>query len=128
MKNRFLIVVLSLVSILSVQNAKAWGGWGHHISTFIAEKHLTPEANEKCQHYLKHSLPHYSSWQDYWRHSDPFKEISYWHSSYINKKKKVTGHKNIITRDAVTQIERIVKEMEKGKYHNLSDSMVTVNL
>lgn len=128
MKNRFLIVVLLIVSILSVQSAMAWGGWGHHISTYIAEKHLTPEAKEKCQHYLKHRLPHYSSWQDYWRHSDPFKATTYWHSSYINKKNKITGHKNIITRDAVTQIERIVKEMEKGKYHNLSDSLITVNL
>ena len=128
MKNRILAVVLSLVAIMSVQNVMAWGGWGHHISTYIAEKHLTPEAREKCQHYLKHRLPHYSSWQDYWRHSDPFKDITYWHSSYINKKKKVIGHKGIITREATYQIERIVKEMENGKYHNLSDSLVAVNL
>jgi hypothetical protein len=128
MKNKILAVVLSLVAIMSVQNVMAWGGWGHHISTYIAEKHLTPEAKEKCQHYLKHRLPHYSSWQDYWRHSDPFKDITYWHSSYINKKKKVVGHKGIITREATYQIERIVKEMENGKYHNLSDSLVAVNL
>jgi hypothetical protein len=128
MKKTLVTIVLSLVAIMSVQSAMAWGGWGHHISTYIAEKHLTPEANEKCRHYLKHRLPHYSSWQDYWRHSDPFKEISYWHSSYVDKSYKVVGYKGNITREATYQIERIVKEMEKGKYKKMSDSLVAVNL
>ena len=128
MKKTLSIIALALVAIMSVQSAKAWGGWGHHITTYIAEKHLTEEANEKCRHYLNQRLPHYSSWQDYWRHSDPFKETSYWHSSYVDKNYNIVGYKGNITRDATYQIERIVKEMEKGKYKQMSDSMVRVNL
>ena len=120
--------MILLAMLVVSHSAKAWGGWGHHIVAYIAEKHLTPEAKEKCQHYLKHSLPHYSSWQDYWRHSDPFKEISYWHSSYVNKKYEVIGYKGDNSRDAAYQVDRITKEMSKGKYKKMSDSLVAVNL
>ena len=123
---RNLMILLATLAVS--QSAMAWGGWGHHISAYIAEKHLTPEAKAKCQHYLKHTLPHYSSWQDHWRHSDPFKEISYWHSSYVNKQYDIIGYKGDETRDAAYQVNRIVKEMEKGKYKSMSDSLVAVNL
>ena len=121
-------ILLTLVAIMSVQSARAWAERGHHIIAYIAEQHLTPEAKEKCQHYLRHSLPHYSSWQDYWRNSAPFKEITHWHMNYIDVNYKTVGSGGKITRDAVTQIERIVGEMSKGKYHKLSDSIITVNL
>ena len=121
-------ILLTLVAIMSAQSAMAWAERGHHIIAYIAEQHLTPEAKEKCQHYLRHSLPHYSSWQDYWRNSAPFKEITHWHMNYIDVNYKTVGSGGKITRDAVTQIERIVGEMSKGKYHKLSDSIITVNL
>lgn len=38
------------------------------------------------------------------------------------------GYKGNITRDATYQIERIIKEMEKGKYKQMSDSLVAVKL
>lgn len=128
MKQKIATFIVACVALCCVQSAMAWGGWGHHIAAYIAEKHLTPEANAKCQHYLKQNLPHFSSWQDYWRHSDPFKEISFWHSSYVNKKFDVIGYKGDETRDAAYQVNRIIKEMEKGKYKQMSDSLVAVNL
>lgn len=128
MKQKITTIILACVALCCVQSAMAWSNWGHHIAAYIAEKHLTPEAKAKCQHYLKHNLPHFSSWQDYWRHSDPFKEISFWHSSYVNKKFEVIGYKDDETRDAAYQVNRIVKEMSKGKYKQMSDSLVAVNL
>ena len=121
-------LTMTLLMLVVSQSAMAWGNWGHHITAYIAEKHLTPEAKAKCQHYLKYSLPHYSSWQDYWRHSDPFKEISFWHSSYVDKDFNIVGYKGDITRDAAYQVDRLIKEMNKGQYKNLSDSVVAVNL
>ncbi|MBR5807179.1 MAG: S1/P1 Nuclease, partial [Alistipes sp.] len=79
MKNKISIILLALIATMSVQKAMAWATWGHHVTAYIAEKHLTPEAKAKCEHYLQHSLPHFSSWQDYWRNSHPFKEITHWH-------------------------------------------------
>lgn len=128
MKNKFIAIVLSLVALLGVQRANAWALWGHHLIAYVAEQHLTPEAKSNCEHYLKHKVTHYSLWQDYWRNSDPFKEITHWHMNYVDKDFNTVGKKGDITRDAVTQIERIVKEMEKGKYKQMSDSMVMVNL
>ena len=122
------ILIFACIATLSVQRAMAWGNTGHHVVAYIAEQQLTTEAKEKCRHYLKYSLPHFSSWQDYWRHSDPFKEIHYWHMNRVNAKFKTVGDKGNVSRDAVTQINRIVKEMEGGKYKQMSDSMVVVNL
>ena len=125
---RITTLALLCVAFLGVQSAMAWGGWGHHITAYIAEHHLTPEAKAKCQHYLKHNLPHYSVWQDYFRHSKPFQEIHYWHMNYVDENFSAIGNKGNITRDATYQIERIVKEMGKGGYKNLSDSIVNLNL
>ena len=120
--------VVALVALFGVQSAKAWGTWGHHAVAFIAEKHLTPEAKAQCERYLQFSLPHYSSWQDYWRNSHPFEEITHWHMNRVDKDFMTVGTKGNVSRDAVTQINRIVKEMEKGKYKQMSDSLVAVNL
>jgi hypothetical protein len=128
MRKKLSILIVALVASMSIQSAMAWSSWGHHISAYIAEKHLTPEAKAQCEHYLKHKLPHHSSWQDHWRHSDPFKESSYWHSSYVNTKYEVVGYKEDETRDAAYQVDRIVKEMNNGQYKNMSDSLVAVNL
>ena len=127
MKNKFLVLLLSFIAISGVQEALAWATTGHHVVAYIAEQHLTPEAKAKCEQYLQFSLPHYSSWQDYWRNSDPFKEITHWHMNRVDRKFKTVGKGNV-SRDAVTQINRIVKEMEKGQYKNMSDSLIAVNL
>lgn len=128
MKRKVITLILALVAILSAEEAMAWAKWGHHIIAYIAEQHLTPEAKANCEHYLKHKVTHYSLWQDYWRNSHPFKEITHWHMNYIDKNYNTTGKKGVISRDATTQIERITKEMEKGKYKQMSDSLVAVNL
>jgi hypothetical protein len=125
---KIITIVIALVALFGVRTAQAWGTWGHHAVAFIAEKHLTPEAKAKCQQYLQFSLPHYSSWQDYWRNSPPFQEITHWHMNRVNKDFVTVGTKGNVSRDAVTQINRIVKEMEKGKYKEMSDSLVAVNL
>ncbi len=128
MKPKLLIIAMSLVAMMSVHNALAWGGWGHHMTAYIAEKHLTPVAKQKCEQYLRHSLPHYSSWQDSWRNSPPFEEIHYWHMNYVDMDYITIGRNGDITRDAVTQIERITRAMSKGQYRNMTDSLVAVNL
>jgi hypothetical protein len=46
----------------------------------------------------------------------------------VYAKFKTIGDKGNLSRDAVTQINRIVKEMENGKYKNMSDSLIAVNL
>ena len=120
--------VIALVALFGAQSAMAWGTWGHHAVAYIAEKHLTPEAKAKCEQYLQFSLPHYSSWQDYWRNSHPFEEITHWHMNRVDKDFVTVGSGGKVSRDAVTQINRIVKEMEKGKYKQMSDSLVAVNL
>lgn len=128
MKRKVVIILLTLVAIMSAERVVAWGKWGHRISAYIAEQHLTEKANAECRRYLKHSLPYYASWQDYWRHCDGFQEITHWHMNYLNPDFTTSGKHGKISRDATTQIERITKEMEKGKYLNMPDSIVADNL
>ena len=128
MKRKISIVLIAIVATMGVQRAMAWGGQGHRISAYIAEQHLTPEAKAKCQHYLKHSLPYFASWMDYWRTIEPFRDITYWHSCTVDEDFRPVGKAGHPERDAVYQTERIMKEMCKGKYKELSDSMIMVNL
>ncbi|MBO5874942.1 MAG: S1/P1 nuclease [Alistipes sp.] len=114
------IAVAVVVATLEVQ---AWGRDGHSAIAYMAEQHLTPQAREKCHHYLRHSLAYYASWQDHWRFTDPYKEIHYWHTS------KVDAHNNLLEnggRAAYVQIERIRKEMKD--WRSLDDSTIVVNL
>ena len=128
MKRKISIFILALVAVMGVQSAMAWGGQGHRISAYIAEQHLTPEAKAKCEYYLKHSLPYFASWMDYWRNIVPFREIHYWHSCTVDNNFVPVGKPGYQTRDASYQTERILKEMGNGKYKNLPDSIVMVNL
>lgn len=48
--------------------------------------------------------------------------------NYVDADFNTKGKGGDVTRDAVTQLERLIKEMGKGKYHQLSDSLVAVNL
>ena len=74
------ILVLSLVAVMGVQSAKAWGGYGHSAIAYVAEQHLTPEAKAKCRYYLKHTLTYYASWMDYWRSVPAYKSVNNPHS------------------------------------------------
>ena len=128
MKSKIMIVALALMMIMGVQSAKAWATWGHHIVAYIAEQHLTPETKSKCEDYLHHKVTHYSLWQDYWRNTFPFKASNDWHMNHVDENYNTIGIKRNINRDVVTQLNRIIGEMSKGQYHNMSDSLVNVNL
>ena len=124
MKRKVLLAIAVVAATVSATiKVQAWGGVGHNAIAYIAEKHLTPEAREKCLHYLKHTPAYYATWQDQWRFTDPYKEIHYWHTS------KVDANNNPIEnngRAAHIQIERIRKEMKN--WRSLDDSTIVVNL
>lgn len=128
MKFRILILALMLVAVASTQEALAWTGVGHNVVAYMAEKHLTPEAKAKCQHYLKHNLPHYALWQDSWRNIDPFKDVATGHMSYVDKNLKIVGRNGDITFDAVTRLNKHINTLSNGNYRNLPDSIVALTL
>ena len=124
MKNKILVLTISLFTLLSAGSVKAWNGFGHSCAAYIAEQHLTPEAKAKCEAYLQHSFVFYASWMDQWRYIDPYKETSDWHTIYVENEKwqlEVPRQKS-----AHNQTERIWKEMKN--YKNLPDSLVRQNL
>ena len=85
MRRKLLMTLAIAVAVVSATfEVQAWGGAGHNAIAYIAEQHLTPEAREKCYHYLKHSPAYYATWQDQWRFTDPYKEIHYWHTSKVD--------------------------------------------
>lgn len=123
MKKSILMTVLAIISLFSAKEAFAWGGNAHTTVTVIAERHLTPEAKAKVEHYLNHTLPFYAVWMDQIRFTDPFRPTSKWHSNWwdADGRLDVTNPKC-----SAYQVERLRKEMEN--YHNLSDSTIRVNL
>lgn len=121
-------LALLLLTLAVSQNAMAWGKWGHRISAYIAEQHLTEKAASECRRYLKHTLPYHASWQDYWRNCEGFGEVCTAHAHYVNEDFSLRGKGNNPDRDPVSRIDKIMKQMEKGQYLNMPDSIVAMNL
>ena len=124
MKINRLILVLCLVVAMGVQSAMAWGSFGHCCMAYVAEQHLTPEAKEKCQYYLRHSLAYYASWMDYWRGSEHFRKVNSGHSNKTTK----SGNGVILTRGAMGHLVSALNELGNGNYKNLPDSVVRQRL
>ena len=127
MKNLRNLAILLLALVVS-QNAMAWGKWGHRISSYIAEQHLTEKANAECRRYLQHSLPYFASWQDHWRSCKGFGEVCTAHSHYVDHNFNLYGKGGNPDRDPVSRVDKIMKQMEKGQYLNMPDSIVAMNL
>ena len=122
-KKLLLVLAIAMATVSTTTKVQAWGGVGHSAIAYIAEQNLTPEAKEKCYHYLQHSLAYYASWMDHWRTIEPFKETTYWHTS------KVDAENNPLYNDgraAYFHVDRLREEMKD--YKNLSDSAIVVNL
>ena len=124
MRTKRLILMLCLVVAMGLQSAMAWGGYGHCCIAYVAEQHLTPEAKEKCQHYLRHSLAYYASWMDYWRGSLHFKSVNGGHSNKTTK----DGYAINMKKGAMGHLVRTLGELGNGNYKNLPDSVVRQRL
>lgn len=124
MRTKRLIAVLCLVAAMGVQSAMAWGGFGHGCMVYVAEQHLTPEAKEKCQYYLRHSLAYYASWMDSWRGSLHFKSVNGGHSNKTTK----DGYGIITKKGAMGHLVKTLNELGNGNYKNLPDSVVRQRL
>lgn len=126
MKNKISIIVLTMIATISIQSAKAWGGFAHGAIAYVAEQHLTPKAKAECRRYLKHTLPWYASWMDHWRAVPPFHPTNAWHGFSATADGDVNWEKG--NGKAMGQLHKIMEEMGNGKYKNLSDSLVRHNL
>ena len=126
---KFVLVTIALVMLFGGQSAKAWGWFGHGGIVYVTEKHLTPEAKEKCRYYLKHTLPYYASWMDYWRGSEHFKPVNRYHSNRATKDGKNVDFK-IGKPDGrvMGYLINTLAELGDGKYKNLPDSVVRQRL
>ncbi len=113
-------ILFAIVALFGVHSAKAWGGFGHGCIAYIAEQHLTPEAEAKCLHYLRHSLPYYASWMDHWKGAKIFKDVNLGHSVPANEE----GDGLLIRRRAVGHLYNALAELGDGKYKNLPDSVM----
>ena len=127
---KILSLIVALVALVSVQSAKAWGGPGHAIIGFIAEKHLTPEAKAKCRHYLRHTLAYDASWMDNWRYSKGFEGTSHWHIGYAYPDRQYTGDfrsqivkPESVRKSAAYRINEFHEEL-RTSYKGMSDSLV----
>ncbi len=126
MKSKISVLVLALVATLSIQSAKAWGGFGHGAIAYVAEQHLTPKAKAECRRYLKHTLPWYASWMDHWRAVPPFHPTNAWHGFSASVGGVVDWEKG--NGKAMGQVQNILATMRDGKYKSLPDSLVRHNL
>ena len=126
-KISILVVVLAL---FVTTRAMAWGGPGHSIIGYIAEMHLTPEAKEKCHHYIHHTLAYEASWMDHWRYCKGFKGTANWHIGYAYPDRQYTGDfrdkfikQESVRKSAAYRINEFHNEL-RSSYKEMPDSLV----
>ena len=118
--------LLLLVAIVAtISTAKGWGGFGHSAIAYAAEQLVEPEVRQKCRQYLGTTITYQASWMDAYRSIKPYTPCDEWHSTNIDAKGKVM--KGLTTTGAF-HIVRICNEMKDGKYKQMSDSLVKINL
>ena len=129
---------LLLATLLSTQQAMAWGGWAHRLVAYIAEAHLTPEAKATAEKYLGSSIVEHAVWMDrvpVWnkrKNRIPgWEQTSWWHMCTVDKVGK-KGYKISDKRgsngdgDLYPNLVKCVENLKN--YRNLTDSAVTINL
>ena len=128
MKREILIIVLSFVAMMGVHSAKAWGGTPHNVIAYAAQRHLTPQAKEKCDYYLKHTLAYYATWMDYWRSIPEYKSVNNPHSIQAMPDGVHLDWGGTPKGRAMGHLKNALEELSDGKYKNLPDSVVRQRL
>lgn len=122
------LLIISFVAVMSLQSAKAWGGFGHSAIAYVAEQHLTPEAKAKCRHYLKHTLTYYASWMDYWRSVSAYKSVNSQHGISAMPDGRNLDWSGKPKGKAMGYLKNTIEELGNGNYKNLPDSIVRQRL
>lgn len=122
------LLILSLVAVMGVQSAKAWGGFGHSAITYVAEQHLTPEAKAKCRYYLKHTIVYYASWMDYWRSVPEYRSVNSQHGISAMPDGRTLDWSGKPKGKAMGYLKNALEELGNGNYKNLPDSVVRQRL
>ena len=125
MNKKLLKLLLLFVATIATQSVRAWGGFGHSAIAYAAEQLVEPEVRQKCRQYLGTTITYQASWMDAYRSIKPYTACDEWHSTNIDAKGKVM--KGLTTTGAF-HIVRIFDEMKDGKYKQMSDSLVKINL
>ena len=131
-KRFFAILIAALLFVCN--SAMAWGGPGHSVIGYVAEMHLTPEAKEKCHHYIHHTLAYEASYLDHWRYSKPFKGTAHWHIGYAYPNRQYTGdfrdqiiNQEHIRKSAAYRINEFHNEL-RSSYKSMPDSLVAFKI
>ena len=130
------LFVLFAVSLLSAQEAFAWGGWAHKLIAVIAEKHLTPEAKAATEKYLGTPIYNHATWMDkvpVWKknHIPGWEQTSWWHMTTVDRvgKNKYALSDKRSSRGDGDLVPNLLQCVENLKnYRNMTDSAVMINL
>ena len=124
-----LSIIVAILVLFVTTRAWAWGSPAHSIIGYIAEMHLTPQAKEKCHHYIHHTLAYEASWLDNWRYCKGFKN-AHWHIgySYPNREYRANAGGKLLNpegvrKSAAYRINGFHKEL-RTSYKEMPDSLV----
>jgi len=125
---KYAIIVSALFALLP-QSSSAWGGIGHKVIARIAERHLTPQAQANIDKYMDHSIVEYSTWMDMWRTAPGYEMTTWWHMGTVDENGEPCGTiRPNGDGDALPQLINAIDRLKDGKWRELSDSTVNVNI
>ncbi|MBP3482048.1 MAG: S1/P1 nuclease [Alistipes sp.] len=125
---KYALLASALFTLLP-QISIAWGGLGHRLIARIAERHITPRTQANLDRYLDHSIVEYSTWMDEFRTSPGYEMTTWWHMGTIDENGEPCGTiRPNGDGDALPQLINAVERLKDGKWRELSDSTVNVNI
>ena len=138
MKKIIFTVVALVLALGTSLEAAAWSNRGHCTVAHIADRQLTPKTRKLCEQYLGHTLAYYGSWMDHIRYTKELHCTARWHAVGVVDDKLVPpddggdvvgfSYPKSPEEHLIFQLNRMRKEMSKGGYRNMSDSLVALNI
>jgi hypothetical protein len=115
MRTLLLTLAFTVFTVFTAPAAFGWGQTGHRAIGYIAQQHLTPEAQARLTEILEgHSLAAASTWMDEIRSDDAYDYTSTWHwvtipdgMAYAETEKNPNG-------DALGKIKEFIAALEEG--------------
>lgn len=109
------LLIFSLVFMLLMGQAFAWGPNGHRVVGHIAQEHLSKKAKKKLMNLLHHnSLAEVSVWMDDIRSDDAYDHTHDWHWVTIPDSLKYDETEKNPKGDLIMKIEELVALLKNG--------------
>ena len=122
---RFIVLICLLLCTTNLQVARAWGLTGHRTIGYIAQKHLSPNAQEAVERILGgQSIAYVSAWMDDLRSYPEFRHLDPYHYCTIPDGMTYEEAGTPEQGDIIVALERFIRELKTKQFSEQDEAFV----